>query len=251
MECLYPERVTAQIPLTGQEEGINRANRYQFFDRRVLQQINNNQYQSTKMLDNNIAQVLVDRFSPLRGRLSGVLGLQTFFSILTRIVIYLGFASFFCACQTPCTHVMHNFQKLWVHIYVATLALSPIFKTALWGFRESQDQNIAINPDAWEARLPRYLYYDAPAVYQHYYKDITFFRHIYNVGVAFAILAALYLIFHFLLRKNKSDNLIMRHLRYTFSHRPLYYFNSIIFYQYFTVVLACCLQFLDLKTHTN
>lgn len=180
-----------------------------------------------------------------------MLGLQTFFSVITRIIIYLGFASFFCACQTPCTHVMHNFQKLWVHIYVATLALSPIFKTALWGFRESQDQNIAVNPDQWESGLPKYLYYDVPAVYQHYYKDITFFRHIYNVGVAFAILAVIYLIFHFVLRNNKSENTVIRHFRYTFAHRPIFYFNSIIFYQYFTVVIACCLQFLDLKTHTN
>lgn len=40
-------------------------------------------------------------------------------------------------------------------------------------------------------------------------------------------------------------------MRTVFTHRPLFYFNSIIFYQYFTVVLACCLQFLDLKTRTN
>lgn len=164
----------------------------------------------------------------------------------------MGFASFFFGCQTPCTHVMHNFQKLWVHIYVASLALSPIFKTALWGFRQSQDQNIAINPDQWESGLPKYLYYQAPAQYQHYYKDITFFRHIYNVGVAFAILLFVYIVFHFVMKRfNKSNLTFFRHMRTVFTHRPLFYFNSIIFYQYFTVVLACCLQFLDLKTRTN
>lgn len=115
----------------------------------MLQTTYNPNFQSTKILDNSAASVPVDRFSPLRGRESSVLGLQTFFNVITRIVIYLGFLSFFLGLQTSCTHVMHNFQKLWVHIYVATLALSPILKTALWGFREAQDQNIAINPNQW------------------------------------------------------------------------------------------------------
>lgn len=98
-------------------------------------QVFNPNYQNVKTLDNNLASVLVDRFTPLKGRESSVLGLQTFFSVVTRMVIYLGFASFFFGCQTPCTHVMHNIQKLWVHIFVASLALSPVLKTALWGFR--------------------------------------------------------------------------------------------------------------------
>ena len=210
---------------------------------------------NAKTLDTNTATTWLDRYSPLQGRQSSVLGLQTFFSILTRIVIYLGFFSFFIGLQTPCTHVMHNFQKLWVHIYVASLALSPIFKTTLWGFRQSQDQNIAINPTQWESGLPQYLFYQTPAPYQHYYKDITFFRNIYNVGVAFAILTVVFIVFHIVFRKIKSiknnANVWIQHMRNTFVHRPLFYFNSIIFYQYFTVVLACCLQFLDLKTHTN
>jgi hypothetical protein len=165
----------------------------------VLQQ--QKDYETTKIIDNTIASTFVDRYSSLGGREESVLGLQTFFSLLTRIVVYLGFASFFFGCQTSCTHVMHNFQKIWVHIYVASLALSPIFKTALWGFRECQDQNIAVLPDNWEAALPKYLYYDAPAQYQHYFKDITFFRHIYNVGVAFAILTLIYVIFYCLFSK--------------------------------------------------
>lgn len=91
-----------------------------------------------------------------------------------------------------------------------------------------------------------------PAQYQHYYKDITFFRHIYNVGVAFAILILVYVVFRFVFgRFKKVVNPFIRHMRVTFLHRPLFYFNSIIFYQYFTVVLSCFLQFLDLKTRTN
>jgi hypothetical protein len=180
---------------------------------------------------------------------------------MTRIIIYVGLASFFIGCQTPCTHVMHNFQKLWVHIYIASLALSPLFKTALWGFRESQDQNIAIYPTTWESHLPKYLYYNAPAQYQQYYRDVTFFRNIYNVGLAFAILLVVFLVFNIVLRiisssdstfiKNLGNHTFVRHLKITFINRPVFYFNSIIFYQYFTVILACCFQFLDLKTRTN
>lgn len=96
------------------------------------------------------------------------------------------------------------------------------------------------------------MYYDAPAQYQHYHKDITFFRHIYNVGTAFAILIFVYFVFKFIFgRFKKSENLFIRHMRNTFVYRTLWFFNSIIFYQYFTVVLACFMQFLDLKTRTN
>lgn len=168
------------------------------------------------------------------------------------MIIYIGFASFFFACQTACTHVMHNFQKLWVHIYVASLALSPILKTSLWGFREAQNQNIAINPSQWESGIPKYLYYDAPPQYQQYYHDITFFRNIYNVGLAFAILILAYVVLHFIFKRFRNpDHIFVRHMRNTFVHRPLFYFNSVIFYQYFTVVIACFLQFLDLRTRTN
>jgi hypothetical protein len=40
-------------------------------------------------------------------------------------------------------------------------------------------------------------------------------------------------------------------MKISFVKRPFFYFNSIIFYQYFTVVLACTLQFLDLTSSTN
>ena len=40
-------------------------------------------------------------------------------------------------------------------------------------------------------------------------------------------------------------------MRVTFLKRPFFYFNSIIFYQYLTLVLACTLQFLDLTNRTN
>ena len=45
--------------------------------------------------------------------------------------------------------MMHNLQKIWIHVYVASLAISPILKYSLLGFRECQNQNIAINPAGW------------------------------------------------------------------------------------------------------
>ena len=86
---------------------------------------------------------------------------------------------------------MHNMQKIWVHIFVAALTIPNFLRVALLGFRESQDINIAINPSQWEVGIPEHLYYDAPAQYQDYYHDITYFRNIYSIGFA----AALYLVF--------------------------------------------------------
>ena len=48
-----------------------------------------------------------------------------------------------------------------------------------------------------------------------------------------------------------QDSIFLRHLRVTFIKRPFFYFNSVIFYQYLTTVLACKLPFLDLTNRTN
>ena len=51
----------------------------------------------------------------------------------------------------------------------------------------------------------------------------------------------------------KEDEFVMKHFKITFSETPYFYWNSVVYYQYFTVVLACCLQFMDLRprNHTN
>ena len=147
---------------------------------------------------------------------------------------------------------MHNFQKIWVHIYVASLSISTIFKVSLTGFRESQNQNIAINPLAWQEPLPDFLYYNLPAQYELYYTDTTFFRNIYSIAVAFLILIVVYVVFYLIFRiKTISDDSIFRHFRITFVLRPFFYWNSVVFYQYFTLVLACCFQFMDLASRGN
>ena len=145
---------------------------------------------------------------------------------------------------------MHNFQKIWIHVYVAALAINPILKYSLLGFRESQNQNIAINPEAWESSLPDPLYYEVPAPYELYYEDITFFRNIYSIGVACLILIVVYVVGFFIFRNRVVDeeSSIMKHLKITFCLTKYFYWNSVIFYQYFTVVVACCLQFLDLRS---
>jgi hypothetical protein len=61
----------------------------------------------------------------------------------------VGFALFFLGLQTICTHSMHNLQKIWLHIFLAALTAPALLKYALSGFREVQDQNIAINPTVW------------------------------------------------------------------------------------------------------
>ena len=44
-----------------------------------------------------------------------------------------------------------------------------------------------------------------------------------------------------------EDNRVLRHFKISFGLTTYFYWNSIIFYQYFTVVIACFLQFLDLN----
>lgn len=43
----------------------------------------------------------------------------------------------------------------------------------------------------------------------------------------------------------------MRHIKVTFHRRPYFYFNSVIFYQYLTLMLACFLQFTSLMNKTD
>ena len=44
-----------------------------------------------------------------------------------------------------------------------------------------------------------------------------------------------------------ENNIVLRHFKVSFALTKFFYWNSLIFYQYFTVVLACFLQFLDLN----
>ena len=43
----------------------------------------------------------------------------------------------------------------------------------------------------------------------------------------------------------------LRHMKITFVKRPFFYINSIVFYQYLTLVLVCTFQFLDISNKTN
>jgi hypothetical protein len=51
--------------------------------------------------------------------------------------------------------------------------------------------------------------------------------------------------------RNYKDNIFFRHMRITFVKRPFFIFNSIVFYQYLSLVLACGLQFTAIHNQTN
>ncbi len=51
--------------------------------------------------------------------------------------------------------------------------------------------------------------------------------------------------------RNFKDSVLWRHLRITFVKRPFFVLNSIIFYQYLSLVLACTLQFTGFMNKTN
>ena len=107
-----------------------------FFDMRLLQSLNtpNPDYQTTKVIDNTASQTTIDRYTPVEDP-SSVNGVRIFFEVIARATIYIGLAMFLIGCQTICTHMMHNLQKLWVHMFVASLAIPSSFKWALVGLR--------------------------------------------------------------------------------------------------------------------
>jgi hypothetical protein len=243
--CNYPELVKTNTQDTVNEQP--------FFTARLLQ--SDTSYATLKVVDNNSSYISLVRYTPPPNA-NTINGIRIFFDVVSRAVIYLGFALFFFGCQTSCTHFMHNLQKIWLHIFVAALAAPSALRYAFIGFRETQDQNIAVHPSSWESALPYELYYNTPSYYEEYYTDVGFFRNIYNIAIAFLILGVVSIIFHFVLGKcdfslNFRDNIFWRHMRVTFVKRPFFVFNSIVFYQYLSLVLACTLQFTAIKNQTN
>lgn len=139
--CLFPELVTADLTLP--------VNSHPFFPR-LLQA----DYSKLKVVENNSTQTTIARYTPVENA-KAIDGIRIFFEVVSRMVIYVGLAMLLIGCPTVCTHFMHNLQKLWLHIFLAALAVPSLLKFSLIGFRETQNQNIAIHPTAWEAALPK------------------------------------------------------------------------------------------------
>ena len=100
------------------------------------------------------------------------------------------------------------------------------------------------------------MYYSSRSYFYQYFTDVNFFRNIYNIGIVFAGLVIYLGVMHvltkkFITRRMANTSVVYRHLKVTFHRRVYFYFNSIVFYQYLTLVLACCLQFTDLTSSTN
>lgn len=55
----------------------------------------------------------------------------------------------------------------------------------------------------------------------------------------------------YITREMTENNNFLRHWKITFHRRPYFYFNSIVFYQYLTLVLASMLQFTSISNQTN
>ena len=138
LACVYPQLVTTYI-----NDSVNGAE--PFFSR-LLQATST--YSNSKVIDNNDSSTNIVRFVPVEHP-DAINGVRTFFQVVTRIVIYVGFALFFLGLQTIGTHFMHNIQKIWLHIFLAALAAPSLLRQALTGFREAQNQNIAVNPSQW------------------------------------------------------------------------------------------------------
>jgi len=120
---------------------------------RRLQQSNNTAltrsgYSTLKTIDNTNSSIVLSRYAPIENP-NAINNIRTFFQIISRLIIYLGLALFFLGLQTILTHFMHNLQKIWLHIFIAAMTAPALLRQALTGFRETQNQNIAINPTKW------------------------------------------------------------------------------------------------------
>ena len=135
--CRYPQRVVTNIrDQVNKEAGP-------FFSR-VLQE----DYEIEKVVENQQASVRLARYKPVDNE-GTIDGLRTTFQVISRIVIYAGFLLFFLGLQTISTYLKHNLQKIWLHIFLAALAAPSLLRHTLSGFRQTQNQNIAINPSQW------------------------------------------------------------------------------------------------------
>lgn len=151
--CKYPEKITTNISDPANSEPF-------FTPSRTLQAIVPG---PVKGLDNTNSSLIVSRYNPLSDK-TNMDKLAIFLAVLARIVIFAGLISFLIGCQTACTHMMHNLQKIWIHIFVASLALPSLFKYALSGLRDIQNQTIA-GASGWTMSIPSTVYFDTPTAY--------------------------------------------------------------------------------------
>lgn len=106
-----------------------------------------------KYLDSNRSEAVLPRYNKLEDPAAE--GCRSALDVVGNIIVYGGLLSFFIGWQSVFTGPLHNLQRLWLHIYIATNYLPSNFKTVLSGLKVVQ--NLPFLPIATQNSIMQHL----------------------------------------------------------------------------------------------
>ncbi len=165
--------------------------------------------------------------------------------------MYSALLSFLLGWQTVFTGSVHNFQRLWLHIYIASNYLPSNFKVALEGLKVIQNLSFfsqTIQDKITNSLTPSDLFLASPTTYIQFYSDVSFANNIYHVLIFAVFICLIYSllisIINTTLWMKRSKAWLLRHYRYL-TLRPYWMFDSLFYFQFVTTSYAILAQFLD------
>jgi hypothetical protein len=166
--------------------------------------------------------------------------------------MYGGLISFVIGWQSVFTGAVHNLQRLWIHMFLATNYLPSNFKVTLSGL--SIVQNLPFLPLRTQTNivnklLPDNYFSSCPVAYIQYYRDVSFARNIYQVVFFVILLALVFGVLTILYRTVRwlRDSKVWLYRYYNYlTNRPYWLIDSLVYFQYIAVMYAIFAQFLDI-----
>jgi len=202
-----------------------------------------------KFLDSNQSEVEFSRYD--RVQEASAYNCRTALNIVAKIVVYGGLLSFFVGWQSAFTGALHNLQRLWLHIYIASNFLPSNFKIALSGLKIVQDLPflaVSTQTNIMNSLLPRNYASDCPATYLQYFRDVSFVRNIYQVAlfaIFFTVFFGMLIVLYRTVRWMRMSKVWLYTYYSYLTNRPYWLFDSLVYFQYVTVIYAVLAQFMD------
>lgn len=202
-----------------------------------------------KYLDSNHSEVELGRYNSVEG--VAAYNCRIALEVFGKIVVYGGLLSFFLGWQSIFVGALHNLQKLWLHIYIASNFLPSNFKVALSGLKIVQDLSflpVSVQQSITKNLLPENYVSSCPPIYLQYFPDISFARNIYHAAIFALVISVFYGLLVLLYRTTRwlrtSKAWLAAYYCYLTS-RPYWLFDSIFYFQYVTAMVAVFAQFID------
>ena len=205
-----------------------------------------------KFLDSNHSEVQLGRFDRVTD--PSAYNCRSALRVIGKIVLYGGLLSFFFGWQSIFIGALHNLQRLWLHIYIASNFLPSNFKIALSGLSIVQDLPflpITTQSSIMSKLLPLGYVSDCPSIYTQYFRDVSFARNIYQVvlfSIFFTAFWTLLIVLFRTVRWMRSSKAWLYAYYFYISNRPYWLFDSLVYFQYVTTIYAVMAQFID-KAH--